>query len=125
MAPQTLHESAHVPLRGRHQYPVSAFKVLRKLLQIALVGLAARRPQPFFDTQIRNKLPHRLCVARNLNLCLHSLIIPLKSPPKSAGTHLAITTLATPQNRKNPGECAMLCILTAKVGVAHFHRSPR
>ncbi len=70
--------------------------MLRKLLQVPLVGLTASRSQSFLHAQIRNKLPHRLRVPRNLDLCSHSLIIPLKTSSKIPGTHLAITTLATP-----------------------------
>src|SRR5690348_12248376 len=102
MPAQPLHKRAHIGLRRRQQHAVPLLQMLGKLLQVAPVRLATCRPQPFFHAQIRNKLPHRLHVARNLSPCRHRLIIASKPDGKLPGIRLAITTLATSQPQTDP-----------------------
>jgi len=71
MSAQPFHKPAYIGLHRRYQHPIPPFNMLSKLLQIDLVRLTTRRSQTFLHTQIRNKLPHRLRVPRNLLHYLH------------------------------------------------------
>jgi len=87
MPAQSFHKPAHIGLQCGHEYSTSCFKMLRKLLQIDLVSLATGRPQSFFHAQIRNKLPHRPRVPRNLTLLPHSPIIRAPTHLRSLTVH--------------------------------------
>ena len=52
VAAQMLEKSRHILLRGRQQNAVTVLDELGKGLQIAVVGLAGQRAQPFFHAQI-------------------------------------------------------------------------
>jgi hypothetical protein len=85
--------------------------MLRKLLQVASVRLAASRPQAFFHSQICNKLPHRPRVPRNLTLSLHSLIILALGPKDAVGnsrvpTLPASTSSLGKKRQKTPISCS-------------------
>ena len=110
VAAQMLKKCRHILLRRRQQHAAAPLDELGKGLQVAVVGLAAQRPQPFFHAQIRLVVLQQREIARGFHTFdYRRLKRPL--PPPRALLNLASSWTQHRQQRipANQGSSAFVC----------------